>query len=116
MSPTTATPAPEQLDVFDMLDIRPDIDLQRGDNGSLCLTTHGKGWRARWTGSRWGWVFDRSTAPWGWETWEPDLPYGVDQVDTEADAREVLRWCVERHGDDPQWLIARSRNRRRVAA
>ncbi|HMM95377.1 hypothetical protein [Phycicoccus sp.] len=110
MSPTT-TALPEQLDILEALGVTDEIDDKRVD-GHRMLTTKGKGWRAKWTGSRWGWVFQRQTAPFGWETWEPDLPFGVELVETEADARDYLTRCVAVHGDDPQWLVQRNRRRR----
>lgn len=107
MSVTASRPT-EQVDLYDLLGITPGIERKRL-NGHLHLVTAGHGWRARWTGSRWGWVFQRNSVQFGWETWEPDLPHGVEQVDTEADARAYLERCVHVHGDDPAWLTARRR-------
>lgn len=114
MSTSTLAQPAVQLDILAELNLTPDIELTRGDDGHYWLVTRHNGWRAKYTGSRWGWVFQRNT-PWGWETWEADLPFGVEIVDTEADAREVLGWCVEAHGDDPDWLTKLARRRRRAA-
>lgn len=108
---STTTAVPEQLDVFALLGITPNIEARR-INGHLHLVTAGNGWRARWTGTRWGWIFQRNSDQFGWETWEPDLPHGVEQVNTEADARDYLDRCVRVHGDDPAWLTKAARRRR----
>lgn len=74
------------------------------------LETPGGGWRARYTGSRWGWVFYRAFDG-GWESAEPDLPHGVDHVDRRDDAVRILEEFAGRYGDDPDWQVTRPRRR-----
>jgi hypothetical protein len=91
-----------------------------------CLLTPGGGWRARYTGARYGWQIDRRITwlephhvwmtPWAdepelvlegradWEGWEPELPYGVEHITDRAGAVAALEQLVLDHGDDPHWL------------
>lgn len=91
------------------------------------LTTPGGGWRARYTGSRYGWQIDRAitwverhrqwTGPFrwamiptevsGWESWEPELPHGVEHVQTREMAVDLIVEFALRLGDDPDWLLRR---------
>lgn len=57
-------------------------------------------WMARYTGARWGWVLYRA-APAGWETWEPDLPFGQSHILDRDNAEQVLADAVARYGDRP---------------
>ena len=57
-------------------------------------------WRARYTGHRWGWCLYRDTTT-GWETWEPNLPYGTAHIRTRDQAVEILTQEIRRHGDTP---------------
>lgn len=115
--------AVEQLDLY-TLDTPDRILSDWQPRLGRVLYTRGGGWRARWTGPRFGWVFDRAitwleeTSSWlgrrwgepdivvvaGWESWEPDLPYGEEHVTDRAQAEAILRACVTSHGDDPDWL------------
>lgn len=57
-------------------------------------------WRARYTGGRWGWCLYRATQT-GWETWEPDLPFGQAYLRTREQAEQMLEAEIARHGDRP---------------
>lgn len=65
------------------------------------ITSPNDCWRARWTGPRFGWVFYRVTAGAVWESWEPDLPYGVAHVLARGDAEQMIASMLTRYGDDP---------------
>lgn len=86
--------------------------------GRVLLSPAG-GWRARWTGHRYGWQLDRAIT-WpgcrGWEPWEPDLPYGMEHVLDRDYAVSLIAGLVARHGDDPRWLERRRRPLRAVPA
>ena len=109
---------PEQLDLLALIgDPVPTVRLTYEPGGTY-LVTAGGGWRAKWTGSRWGWVFYRLALPWGWESWEPELPYGVDHVEDRAEAIRLLEKWVKVHGDDPRWIdrVVARRNLARLLA
>lgn len=99
----------EQLDLF-TADARPSVVLARTLPGiGRVLDTRRGGWRARWTGDRWGWCFYRSIGKWGWESWEPTLPFGVEHVLDRDTAERILTDLVDAYGDDPRWLERRRR-------
>lgn len=115
--------AVEQLDLF--TDDAPGVVSVMEDGVGRVLYSRGGGWRARYTGSRYGWQIDRLTARpelhtystgrdrrermWEirteWEQWEPDLPYGVEHVHDRDLAAELVVGYSDAHGDDPNWLI-----------
>ena len=64
------------------------------------ITSPRDNWRARWTGDRNGWVFNRRIVD-EWETWEPDLPYGVMHVRDHTTAEQVVTDLIDRYGDTP---------------
>lgn len=68
------------------------------------IETPGRGWRARDTGGKWGWVFYRADGD-VWESWEPDLPFGVAHVGTRRQAVQILGEWVSRLGDTPYWRL-----------
>lgn len=106
----------QQLDLFSFTENEPDPEvLLVRERGATFLVTRGGGWRAKWTGSRWGWVFERLSAPWGWESWEPELQFGQDHVTTAEEATEHLMSYRTEHGDDPQWLARRAARRHLMA-
>lgn len=57
-------------------------------------------WMAKYTGPRWGWVVYRAT-PTGWESWEPDLPFGQSYLHERAEAERILDAAAARYGDSP---------------
>jgi hypothetical protein len=117
--------ATEQLDLFDGGEDGPAVVSVMEDGIGRVLYSKGGGWRARYTGSRYGWQFDRLTATpelhrywtgrrrselmWEiadvWEQWEPDLPYGMEHVHDRELAESLVVALSDRHGDDPRWLI-----------
>ncbi|HEY6014324.1 MAG TPA: hypothetical protein VIU37_09960 [Candidatus Limnocylindrales bacterium] len=104
----------QQLDFWDESDT---VLSEQVPGIGRVLTTPGGGWRARWTGTRFGWQFDRAITwtAWtgrrysGWEPWEPDLPYGVEHVLDRGWAVELVAAFAARLGDDPGWLERRRR-------
>lgn len=73
--------------------------LVRPGLGRLIESTNGA-WRARYTGDRWGWCLYRNTTT-GWESWEPNLPYGTSHIQTRDEAVQILTQEIRRHGDTP---------------
>lgn len=100
----SAIAAIEQLDLL----ADPDSPVRSEYRPRLgrILFTIGGGWRARWTGPRFGWVFDRAIRD-TWESWEPTLAYGVEHVLDRTHAETILASLVTVHGDDPRWLQRR---------
>lgn len=117
--------AVEQLDLFEGGDDGPSVVSVMEDGIGRVLYTRAGGWRARYTGSRYGWQIDRltatptlhrySTGRWRtalvweienvWEQWEPDLPFGTEHVQDRELAAALLVAFSARHGDDPGWLL-----------
>lgn len=93
----------EQLDLFVEVAHEAPPPMRRVEVQGLgwVLQTAGGGWRARFTGERWGWVFMRCLGPYGWESWEPALPYGHVAVLDRGEAMHLLAAEVARHGDAP---------------
>lgn len=116
--------AVEQLDLWNE---SPVVVSTVEDGIGRVLYSLGGGWRARYTGSRYGWQIDRATTYlerhryWVargrsvvmtepvlvWEAWEPELPYGVEHVHDRDLAVALLTGFSDRHGDDPDWLVSR---------
>lgn len=57
----------------------------------------GGAWRAQWF--RWGWCLYRRRSDGGWDTWEPDLPYGQAYITDRLDAEHHLEAEIARYGD-----------------
>lgn len=85
-----------QLDMF-----TPSRPLQSPRAGMI-VSPQGA-WRAHYTGARWGWCLYRATTD-GWETWEPDLPFGQAYLQSRDQAEETLWAELCRHGDRPLHL------------
>lgn len=117
----------QQLDLFND-NATPVCGEYRPGMGRVLYTAAG-GWLARWTGERWGWVFYRAImwnepqhewlgSRWSWqphnvvhtewETWEPNLPFGVEHVADRPTATALLEGLVVSYGDDPAWLLHRA--------
>jgi len=66
-----------------------------------CITSPADTWRAKWAGTRWGWTFHRYTDEGRWESWEPELPYGLAHVLDRVMAETLIAGLVNRYGDRP---------------
>lgn len=64
------------------------------------IVTEGGAWMAKYVGPRWGWVLYRQTTA-GWETFEPDLPFGQDRIHDRDTVETVLVTTATRYGDTP---------------
>jgi len=118
-----ATVEPTQLDLWGGIETVHSVHVP---GIGRCLLTINGGWRARYTGTRFGWQIDRRITwaephylwddPWAaeprtvledrsdWEGWEPELPYGIEHIYDRATAVATLEALVDRHGDNPRWL------------
>jgi hypothetical protein len=72
--------------------------------GGRAEATPGLGWAARDTGQPHGWVFYRAARWRGsgyWETYDPDLPYGIGHITDRDDALGLLARLADTYGDRP---------------
>lgn len=90
----------QQLDLFGPASGTTSLVLP---GGGRAIETDAGAWRAKWTGSRYGWTYYRLTSS-GWEPWEPELPFGQSHVYDRDQAEDVLIREARRYGDEALML------------